>query len=235
MFHHQAKIMIPVKQSQYIYPPRPNTAIPREMSTQLLESDNKSLWDGWKAQLKYNDTRCLIKLREDGNIELWNRHAERLSYSPPVLMLDGLRHIHSLLGEGYHLLDGGLIHHKHPHIKNTLVLWDLLVLKGEHLIGTTYSDRYQHVLSLTTSDNYIYKGLDFGHSITDDIFVPSMWDLKEATEAWSVVDMANCDQSVVLEGIMLKNTQAALQFGFSSKNNEDSMVRSRITTGRHIF
>jgi len=47
--------------------------------------------------------------------------------------------------------------------------------------------------------------------------------------------MANCDQSVVLEGIMLKNTQAALQFGFSSKNNEDSMVRSRITTGRHIF
>jgi hypothetical protein len=62
-----------------------------------------------------------------------------------------------------------------------------------------------------------------------------MWPLQEAETAWDLVDAVNANGSIILEGLMLKNPTSTLGFGFTEKNNEDWMVRSRISTGRHSF
>lgn len=226
--------MLQVKQAQYIYPPRPNTAIPREMSIKL-HTDPTGMWDDWRAQLKYNDSRCVIKLRSDGAIEMWNRHNERMSYNIPIPLEEQLYELHSKLGPGYHMLDGGLIHQKHPHIKDTIVLWDILVDNSQHQIGTTYQERYSKLRSVATGGAYLYGPHHLGQKITQDIFTPNMWPLQEAETAWDLVDAVNASGSIILEGLMLKNPTATLGFGFTEKNNEDWMVRSRISTGRHSF
>lgn len=229
-----------IQENQYIYPPRAKECTPRK-ETQIY----KDL--GWLAQFKYNDTRCLIKLKEDGRVELWGRHAERLKYTPSVDLQDQLQEIRNQL-PGYCLLDGGLLHSKHPAIKHTIVIWDILVKDSEHLISTTYKNRYQSlILDLVfKSDNckskdlqnYSHEGFTLGMKFTDDIFIPYNIQPNEWEMAWDMVDNINTlypNNGPLIEGLVFKDLEGELEYGFNEKNNSTWMSRSRVPTGRHAF
>lgn len=224
-----------VKEMHYIFPPRPTTAVPRN-NTQIYADL------GWIAQLKFNDSRCLIKLCADGSIELWNRHGEMMrSYDIPENLQKQLNSLRDMIGSGYHLLDGGLLHNKHKAIKNTIVIWDILVLSNNHLVHTTYKDRYDIIAGFTNQMIWKYGDMGFGTKVTKDIFIPDPIVPANWEQTWEQIDKINYPflnvdaAGPLLEGLVFKNPNGILDFGFKEKNNSDWISRSRVSTGRHIF
>lgn len=227
---------IKAKEERYIYPPRAATAVPRGDTAIFAKLR-------YIAQLKYNDSRCLIKMRSDGHIELWNRHAEMFrGYTPHVDLMDQLRTLHT--GE-YTLYDGGLLHAKHAAIKHTIVIWDVLVRNGEALIGTTYKERFATIQALATDQPYYHTNPDgqnyiLGLKITDDILTPINIGPQDWDAAWDLVDAINKpwiakDCGPLIEGLVYKDPTGELEHGFKPENNSTWMCRSRVTTGRHAF
>lgn len=240
-----------VQPANYIYPPRSQDAIPVRDATIYAQLD-------WEAQYKYNDSRCLIKY--NGNtIELWNRHAEQFrNYNAPDNLLDQLSHVRDKLGlsrDTWSLLDGGLLHAKHAAIKNTVVIWDILVLDGVHLLGSTYKDRHDFLTgNLTTPTNsWEFGGQDLGLKVTDDILIPRNYkgnlagttdnDGNQPGDAWISlweqvivpINQPYPTNSPLLEGLVFKNPLGKLERGMREKNNSSWMCRSRVQTGRHRF
>jgi len=251
-----------VKESTYIFPPRPKNAIPlREV---CLFADM-----GWEAQLKFNGARCLIKYTSANNIELWNRHGSKLrSYSAPDWLIDQLWQVHKRLNlnpKSWSLLDGELIDFKHCAIKDTIAIWDILVRDGHHLLGTTYRERYDLVKAATDGTMWFYTNpqkptihppLEFGLKVTDHILVPINYkgnrsssadnDGNPSGDAWKmvweqIVDVANApytttnDIKPIIEGLVLKMPTHKLKMGYSEDNNHDWMMRCRVETKRHRF
>lgn len=236
-----------VKTDQYIFPPRAAEAIPREHTDFLADL-------GWIAQLKYNDSRCNIKYC-DNDIELWNRHAEKFrSYHCPDHLKQELRMIGERLGVKpgtITILDGGLLDQKHSLVKDTIVLWDILALNNEHLIGTTYGERYDRLHKITngtwTHEVPTMGPVEFGLKLTKSVFVPESYTHEYWDELWDLVykvnapytigtpNSANYEIKPILEGLVLKDEQGKLEFGFREKNNDSWLCRSRIQTGRHRF
>jgi len=228
-----------VKQDQYIYPPRPDKAIPRDQTEILGQM-------GWLAQLKYNDTRCLIKLLPNGESELWNRHGEQIrSYTCPDWLHDQIKTLRDKLGlakNEYHLLDGGLLDQKHRAIKDSLVIWDILVRDGEHLLGSNYLDRYNSIQAPKDIPWYWSHGENthrFGTSYTPNIFIPELYPAIAWPQLWDLIHTVNKPfeniAGPLLEGLVFKNPLGTLDMGFTEKNNADWIMRSRVTTGRHTF
>lgn len=233
---------------QYIYPPRAQNAIPR--------ADTEIFSDlGWIAQFKYNDSRCIIKYCPDGTVELWNRHAERFrTYHLPDHLREQLQTLRALLGLNPHktsMLDGGLLDQKHQAIKDTIVIWDILVRDDQHLIGTTYSDRYDQLLP-HADQPWVYEHskhapINFGNSFTQDTFIPISWEAPLWPEVWNTVETVNAPWTIgkpndpdyqikpVLEGLFFKDPNGTLEMGYREKNNDSWQIRSRVHTGRHRF
>lgn len=227
-----------VTPDQYIYPPRPDKAIPRDQTEILGDM-------GWLAQLKYNDTRCLVKYLPNGTAQLWNRHGEQIrSYTCPDWLqeqLQALREALELDPKGYHLLDGGLLDQKHRAIKDTIVIWDILVRNGEHLLNTQYQHRY-NTIAKDAQMPWHWDGEKFGltwNKETDHIFLPELWPHQTWPDLWDMVARINKPYENIcgplLEGLVFKRPTGELGMGFTEKNNADWIMRSRVTTGRHTF
>ncbi len=228
------------KQHLYIYPPRAQLVVPRDKADIFAKR-------GWKAQLKFNDSRCLIKAiwTDDGwDIQLWSRHSDLLKYDLSASLRDEIIQVLDMLGcekAGWHLLDGGLLHSKHAAIKNTIVIWDILVHNSEWLLGRTYQDRYS-ILHLGCSiEDWTFSGHPFGKKFTDHIFMPINWESDNWDIVWRMVEQvnephtANGDIKPVLEGLVYKDMEGKLEIGLSENNNDSWMARSRVKTGRHEF
>ena len=127
---------------KYIYPPRPETAVPPSALDELEQR-------GWWGQPKLNGTNCLLFVApaqagkratlqrgRHGDTPIkswspganWNRFAERLP-------------------AGWCVLHGELLHTKGTG-RDTVYLHDMLVLNGEYLVGTTYRARYEQLQRL---------------------------------------------------------------------------------------
>jgi len=231
--------------SIFIYPPRPEQCLPRDQTDFLGEM-------GWLAQLKYNDSHLLVKY-SNSQIELWNRHGQRLNYTCPDWLQEQLQVLRVELGlaeNGYHLLDGGLLDSRHRAIKDTIVIWDILVRNGEHLLGSTYQERYNNIAQkaeIPWHFNNHKFGLTWGKSTTPNIFIPENWPHQTWSDLWNLITEVNAPYTIgnpsdpnykispLLEGLVIKNPLGELGMGFTEKNNASWIMRSRITTGRHYF
>jgi hypothetical protein len=241
--------MLTVTPDQYIFPPRSQDAIPRA-DTEVFKALD------WIAQLKYNDSHALIKYCADGEIQLWNRHAERFrTYYPPAELIEELRMIGDRLGVepgAVTILDGGLLDQKHQAIKDTIVLWDILVHNNQHLLGTTLDSRYVQLFAAATTDPWIYEHpkhapQEFGLKFTPNVFIPRNWEPCMWDHMWELVATVNApfthgtpkdtnyEIKPVLEGLVFKDPLGVLEMGFKEKNNDSWMMRSRVPTGRHAF
>ncbi len=230
--------MIAVKPETYLYPPRATDAV--------AFSDTAILGDfGYLAQPKFNDSRCLVKCL-NGDIQLWNRHgAQFRDYTAPTSLIEQLRTVPPLLGlnpNEYHLFDGGLLDKKHSFIKDTVVLWDILIADGQYLLNTTYRSRYERLwLACTGPDRYFQAGPNrmlVGKDLTDDVFVPIMIEYNKWSTTWEQLRLLNSAFAVnspLIEGLYFKAPDGRLEPGFSQINNSSWQARSRVTTGRHKF
>lgn len=224
-----------VKSDQYIYPPRPENSIPKDQVQVYYDM-------GWRPQLKYNDSRTLIKI-DQGNITLWNRHGEQFrSYHTPDWLKDQITTVIQLLHldpNSYHLLDGGLLDQKHAAIKDTIVIWDILVQDSQHLLGTSYQSRYNKLR--VTDEPWYHKDFVFGKRLSDNIFVADYYDSQDHEMLWEMVQEVNAPYTrgseikPLLEGIVIKDPTAPLETGYKVKNNTSWIVKSRVQTGRHRF
>jgi hypothetical protein len=229
-------INMKVTETHYIFPPRAEHCIPRNDADMYFDL-------GWKAQIKYNDTRLLIKYLPNGKVELWNRHGMRVSYTPPDTLIQQLNDIRDKLDiQDLTILDGGLLDSKHPAIKDQIVIWDMIVHNTNHLLGTTYEERYQRILGIGEGSHLYdpphkkHPTLDIGVSITTDIFCPRWYDRTQYGRIWEIVQIANAPfPSPVFEGSVIKDPTGILEIGFKVKNNTNWQVKSRVKTGRHQF
>ena len=228
-------------EKQYIYPPRPaKAAIPFEASEVYSRY-------GWKAQLKFSDKRCVICIDKSG-VELFTRHDSIHSYTPPPHFIEEIRYIaESVLGleKDWSLLDGGLLDGKNKLFSDTLVIWDILVREGEWLLGSTYGERYEWLLSRSGTESFVLevggKAVDFGIRLSKNIFIPRQ--SAEFTELWEQVQRANQlagwsgpgDGEPLLEGIVYKDNSGTLEPGLREENNTSWCSRTRVRTGRHVF
>jgi hypothetical protein len=194
---------------------------------------------GWTAQYKYNDTRTLIKITPTGNqpnIELWNRHAQRFtSFTPSPALQEQLQDLaHKLNLNNWTLLDGGTLDQKHSAIKQTIAIWDILVLNGHHLTGTTYTHRYDFLAGkLTTGEPFTHTHpthapITIGHKISNNILMPinhntnwlNLWEgpIKTINTPYTHshigkggIKTQECHP--VLEGLVMKNPAGKLERG----------------------
>ena len=227
--------MTTIATDKYIYPPRPKTSLPYGEAAFFKDL-------GWVAQYKYNGSRCMVKHLPNGKIELWNRHAEKFrTYNPPTWLQDQIRSSLYKLGlnpTGYHLLDGELLDQKHTAIKDTVVIWDILVRDGQHLLGTTYGERHSTLYDvISQEERWLHKAHDFGIRLSDNVLFAtnlgaSLWD-----DAWDTVLEVNkpYGDKPLLEGLVIKDPNGALERGWRESNNGGWLVRCRVKTGRHNF
>lgn len=227
--------MIAIATDKYIYPPRPKTSLPFEEVSFFKDL-------GWVAQYKYNGSRCVIKHLPNGKIELWNRHAEKFrTYNPPTWLQDQIRDSLYKLGlspTGYHLLDGELLDQKHVAIKDTVVIWDILVRDGQHLLGTTYGERHSTLHdAISTEERWLYKSYDFGIRLDEKVLFATNFAAGQWDGVWSTVLEVNkpFDNRPLLEGLVIKDPNGVLERGWRESNNGDWLVRCRVKTGRHNF
>lgn len=227
--------------AKYIYPPRPMSGSLPVEKIHIYEGY------GWKYQPKFNDNHLCISKNGD-DVRFFTRHAKeftRTKYDFEVSpLINEVNEVFEKLGltEGIQYLDGGLLHSKHQYFKNTIVIWDILVRDNEHLVGTTYKERYEWLLSKLDGEPYYIElnGEKFqvGIKITDNIFIPIM--LDDPMEVWdltnNVNEAANWESGEpLLEGVMCKSPSGVLKSGRREKNNSDWLARCRVTTGRHKF
>lgn len=224
-----------VLHDQYIFPPRPSRAVPRSDCGFYGEC-------GWIAQLKFNDSRCLVKF-VDGGVELWNRHGERFrSYHAPDFLVGELLELRDRLGlsaSEVSILDGGLLDQKHLAIKDSVVIWDILVRDGVHLVGSSYKERYESI-ALGCDKFFFFEGKAFGFAYSSNVFYPCNYEFECWDAMWEEIAEVNRGWlgrgfGPVLEGLVFKDLGGVLEFGFSEKNNSHWVARSRIETGRHLF
>lgn len=233
-----ATLAVQPEKRTYIYPPRATTCIQRADLGILARQ-------GWSSQLKYNDTHILLDYDGPNLIYLWDRHGRHPNYQPTLALANELAAIGNNLtarhGPGRHLLDGGLLHDKHAAIKNTIVIWDMLVLNSKHQLQTTYKQRYEELLELLSGQRIEYRhkaaGAErLGWRLSDNILIPDVYEEREWDTAWGLVERVNASYPTpLLEGLVLRNPNGRLQLGYNQVNNSSWLCRSRVVSGRHRF
>lgn len=136
--------MIPYTSFTYIYPPRPEKAIPPSLFG--FYEKKKYL-----PQVKKNGTCSVIFVDPFKNVTAMGRHNNQ---HKQWAFTDESRELFTKMPPGWHVLAAELLHSKTPHIKDTNYIFDIMVFNGEYLIGNTYAQRYDLLLSLFLRGDY---------------------------------------------------------------------------------
>lgn len=218
----------------YIYPPRATSAV-------VPADFNFMSKLGWRGQWKYNDTHIIIRTL-NARVEVWNRHAKLIEIGPTLKEeINQIIEILKLDTNKSNILDGGWLENKHRGIKGHIVLWDILAKNGNYLLGTTYGERYNQLIScIPATSKPIFIGdknpVKVGQSLTDHIFVTDDFPASDGAKIWDQINEVNKQYSQpILEGIMYKDYNGVLTRGTKPENNSEWMTRSRVTTKRHRF
>lgn len=219
---------IPYKKMFVMWPPRPEGSA----SPGTLDK-----YPGWLAQRKFNGTRTLVFIDLEGNIHLRNRHREehrayQLTYAMETAiksLLDtapepGFPHLDR--GQ-WQVFDGELLHSKTSGVKDRIVLFDILVLNGLYLTGTTYRDRYDmltHVLGCPL-DMETETGRSIARRVNQNLWLAETHQYQDGDEARAIFDeLLDMDE---IEGLVLKDPGGVLKPGVSETNNSEWIVRVR--------
>lgn len=213
---------MPFRKWRYIYPPRPQTAIPYEDSAGYRGGE-------WKAQLKLNGTRNLIVFKPDGGIEFYNRHAARhKAWTAPDWMVAEIRKQFRVEKGKWSIIDSELLHSKHASVKDTLYVFDILVLNSRYLVKTSYEDRFAMLAKVSGQPTAEVAG--FGGMVREigcGLWMATVIDEPEWDAAWALSERIVGMENPIIEGLVFKRTKALLDFGHSAVNNGSWMVRCR--------
>lgn len=207
---------------RYIYPPRPKNAVP---DTELDFWDNGSMI----AQPKLNGSNCTIYTNGD-NFLAYNRHGLHLSnfnlnkdeilqlyknVNPKTWMVINGEYLNKSKSDE----TGSVFNHK-------LVIFDLLVIDSNYLIGKTFQDRVE-ILDKLYGKNDSEK--EYLYSITDNIYRVKSYDkgFKDLYNKLIKIDM--------IEGLVCKRKTGRLELGTTENNNVKSQIKFRKPTKNYKF
>lgn len=198
-----------------MYPPRPKVSIRPETIKDFPK---------WWGQYQYNGTRAIIIIDPDRKVSMFNRHGEELkNYNPTKSMKQSILSI--AFKPGWCVLDGELMHNKEEGIRDTFVLYDLLVFESQYLVGTQYAFRYGALCGMLGVDAHNgpreeVTGRGIAVRVNSNLWLAPVFDPSEE-EYSRFIDMNE------VKGLVLKDPLATLQFGVTKSNNEDWLVKVR--------
>lgn len=199
---------------RYIYPPRPKGKLhPRDLP--LYERSGK-----WLAQRKFGGTRTMVRIHPDGRPELLNRHGSRQERVLPTRgALESLGSLKLRRGSD-HLLDGEMLRGE----KNTLVLFDLLVLDGSYLFGKPDQQTRLDLLSDCCGPG---ERTELGIMVGDGLVLAERW--LEGFERRFAESLPMPD----VEGLVLRKRSSGLDSYGASEYETTSQIRCRKPLDSH--
>jgi ATP-dependent DNA ligase len=205
---------------RYIYPPRPKNAISPE---DLQFWDNGTLI----AQPKLNGSNCLIFTNGEKSMVM-NRHNQRLTNFQ--LTNDEIKSIYR--GSGEWMIINGEYMNKNKSDENNqsfnhkFVIFDILTLDGDYLIGKTFSERIEILDDIygqeDSEKDYLYK-------ISDNIY-------RVKSYQTGFFDLFNTLTPIdMIEGLVMKRSSAKLELGATELNNVKSQLKCRKATKNYKY
>lgn len=225
--------MKPFDAFEYLWPPRPTRAV---TPAQFDFFERR----GWVAQLKLNGTCAIIGLGPDEQVELWNRHQQPLNWDMPTAVHGTLRNIN--MSPKWTVLVAELIHNKvSGGPRNTLFLHDVLVWRGDYLIGETYTERYARLhtrFRTLTGQQYeptpgeklacISENIWLGTMVPGNPEQPGVF--REMFDAIDAKQQARGGGSILTEGIVMKDPNARLEPCTRESANDSWSAKCRFGT-----
>ena len=205
---------------RYIFPPRPKNAI---------SPDDLNFWDNGTliCQPKLNGSNCLI-FTNGHKIIVMNRHNQRLTN---FQLTDAeVKNLYRGNG-GWMILNGEYLNKSKSDetgqvFNHKFVIFDILCYDGDYLVGKTFEER---VNLLDTLYDQVDSEKDYLYSISRNVYrVKSYRDgFKSFFDKYTPIDM--------IEGVVLKRSNARLEFGATEQNNVKSQLKSRKPTKNYKY
>jgi hypothetical protein len=226
--------MSPYDSFRYIYPTRPEQAVP---SSELKSYDNGQ----WIAQPKLNGD-CMPIFTNGIETHVFDRHNKKFSKKITLEPSFGVLHRQTMPSEkpkwmglvGEYMIKSKK--NEHNEVWNEkLVIHDILVYDGMHLLGQTFKQRVLLLDQIYGKEDMILHAdgvqkLNFMYSTpVKDVFrVKTYFDLF--APLWN--DLIKID---MYEGLVLKRADAKLEPGNSELNNNLSQLKFRKKTKNYRF
>jgi ATP-dependent DNA ligase len=157
-----------------------------------------------------------------------NRHNQRLTNFR--LSQDEINQLYRGKGE-WMIINGEYMNKNKSDENNTpfnhkLVVFDILTLNGDYLIGKTFEER---IILLDEIYGQVDSEKDYLYQITDNIYrVKSYQDgFNDLFNRLTQIDM--------LEGLVMKRKNARLERGTTENNNTKSQLKARKATKNYKF
>lgn len=205
---------------RYIFPPRPKNAIP---DSELNSWDNGSLL----AQPKLNGSNCLIFTNGEKSVVM-NRHNQRLTNFR--ISDEEVKNMYRGEG-GWIVLNGEYLNKNKSDETNQpfnhkFVIFDILAYDGDYLVGKTFEERVQLLDTLydkvDSEKEYLYKNSENVYRVKSYLN-----GFKDLFDKLTPIDM--------LEGLVLKRSNAKLEVGSSENNNTKSQIKCRKRCNSYKF
>jgi ATP-dependent DNA ligase len=213
---------------RYVYPPRAEEKIIPE---ELDDYDNGE----FIAQIKYNGSCCCIFTNGEEHL-IFNRHGERKAF-PKSLDVAG---IHADT-KGWMVVAGELMDKskrgEDGSILTGFVMWDLLVLNGQYLVGRTAEERI--VLLNEVHPNMSQPFVNYSGKLVNNEYlhatgVDGLYKAPSFVSYFSPLFDA-VKKVDAYEGLVLKKANAKLSFGYNQSNNSAWQVKVRKPTKNYAF
>jgi hypothetical protein len=204
----------------YIYPPRPKNAIP---SDELTFWDNDSLL----GQPKLNGSNTTIYTNGEKHIVM-NRHNQRLTN----FRITDEEVASMYRGNGEWMVINGEYMNKSQNdetgrpFNHKFVIFDILVLDGNYLVGTTFEQRVAIL-------NDLYGQVDCEkehlYGISENIY-------RVKSYNGGFLDLYNDLIKIdMYEGLVMKRKNAKLELGTNEMNNVKSQLKCRKPTKNYAY
>lgn len=197
---------------QYLYPPRPESAVPRGQFAFYEE-------EGYVAQIKKNGTNTVIfvqgpnvifKTRHNDNHKAW-------SPTPEIIKFFADQDFSK-----WQVFCAELLHSKVSGIRHQLYVYDQIVEDGLHLVGTTFEER-----SLNLQSKWQGKDEQDQTRIHPNISIANNFagDFNKLFENLKPED----------EGLVLKKATGKLKLCYRADANQGWQVKTRIPHKNYSF
>jgi hypothetical protein len=206
-------------QFSYLYPPRPDAAIPPAMLN-LYEAR------GFVAQTKKNGTSNVMAVSPDRKITAMTRHkTDHKLWSPDAITQHAFLDLHG----GWYVFVAELLHSKVPGLRHTNYINDILVADGEHLTGTTFAERQALLAELFPN---AVEHISGGYKVIDS----NTWLAENFHSGFSALfETMTSRQQPEDEGLVLKNPNTKLAFCTTASSNSAWQVKCRKPTRNFSF
>lgn len=200
--------------TNYIFPPRPQTKATQASIPMLVKR-------GLGAQPKLNGS-CGQLFTDGKNVEFMNRHTERFSNALKI-DIEELKVLHRK--GGLMVLSGEYMNKSQRDAKSKVfngkfVIWDILVLDGKRLVGTTFEERLKILDKLFGTeefDEWLYK-------VSENVFRVKTF-TKDVPALWTKIVKIG-----MYEGFVFKKFDGILEGGNRAQNNVRWQIKIRKPT-----